>query len=244
MSTMLPAPPEPQAEGTTEQLTGYTPTASPPSVPSTPPPTPPRKRALRGWQWAVIGGGGVLPVLVLLAAIAAAGGGGGKSTSNSPPANQPPAPAATSAPATQAPAPPATTAPQPQSPQPFTVGQAADVGGYIVTVNSFKVVTSDNEFEQPAAGHQYVQADVTLVNATGQPQTVSSYDFQFQDSSGQTYSETFISSASSFGGTVVNQGKIRGQLVYEVPKTEKAFTLLYQPNFLENSTIGVWSLSL
>jgi flagellar basal body-associated protein FliL len=147
-------------------------------------------------------------------------------------------PVPTNAPA----APPSTATPAKNT---FAVGDVVSIAGYEVTVNSFKQVQPGEYDSPPPAGSVYAQLDLTLVNKTGKTQTVSSLlQFQLTAEDGSKGSETFLMSVSNnFGGTVVNGGKLRGLLIYEVPSSP-SYTLQFQPEVFDTSQVAVWKLSL
>jgi hypothetical protein len=124
----------------------------------------------------------------------------------------------------------ASTAP---STQHFKVGQTVKVGDtWEVTINSAK--TSEGEqFLTPPAGHHYLIVDVTLKNISSQEQNVSSaLNFTLQDSTGQKYTETILPGKTPPDGKVEANSPLRGQLSYEVPTDQKAFTLAFEANII------------
>jgi hypothetical protein len=125
----------------------------------------------------------------------------------------------------------------------FKVGQQVKLGNYIVTANSF-VTNPGDDFSQPKSGNEFVVVDVTIKNTSTSPEDISSLlNFTFQDSTGQKYDETIISSLTAPDGTIPAGGLLRGQLPYEVPATQKSFTLIFQPDAFGTDQ-AVWNLSL
>src|SRR5690242_19891834 len=78
-----------------------------------------------------------------------------------------------------------TSAPQPKH---FKVGQQVKVDVWVITVNSVKKSAGD-DFDQPKNG-QFLILDLTFKNTDSQSQALSSLiQFEFQDSTGQKYTE-------------------------------------------------------
>lgn len=132
----------------------------------------------------------------------------------------------------------------PPAPTHFKVGQQVKVGStWLITVNSVKANTGDGIF-QPASGNVYVVVDITLHNESAQPQDVSSVaSFTFKDATGQEYTESFTDIGKPPDGTVAVGDLLRGQLVYEVPTSQKTFTLAFQANILDTSST-IWDITL
>lgn len=125
----------------------------------------------------------------------------------------------------------------------FKVGDAVNVGNtYQVTVNSFKTNGGDDVF-QPKSGDEYVIVDVTIKNISSQEQDVSSeLNFNFNDATGQKYSETIVDNATPPDGKVEAGALLRGQLAYEVPTSQHQFNLAFQSDaFSSGETL--WDLS-
>ncbi len=126
---------------------------------------------------------------------------------------------------------------------PFTIGQQVSVGYWNVSVNSAKTSHGDEAFS-PKSGTIYLVIDVTVINTSTSNQLMASgYYFRLTDSTGQPYDEQFTNFGGPPEGTIIPNGKLRGQLIYEVPTSEHAFTL----QALGDNTIGaptaVWSIT-
>lgn len=184
---------------------------------------PPKKQ--RGRIWAIIIG----IVVALIVVVAVANTGNQSSKSNAP------------APTTQANQNQPTQAAQPAGGH--RVGEPVTLSGWTVTVNSVKRNSGDGQFNIPKAGNVYLFIDVAVVNNTGQPQTVSSLmQFSLKDATGQSYNEALDSAAPNApNGTIADGSKVRGTLVYEVPKSTNVWELDFQPDFSTDQ--AVWSLT-
>ncbi len=134
-----------------------------------------------------------------------------------------------------------TSAPQPKH---FKVGQQVKVDVWVITINSVKKSAGD-DFDKPKNG-QYLILDMTFKNTDNQSQTLSSLiQFEFQDSSGQKYTEqiTALQGVSAPDGDVQAGSQTRGQVVYDVPTKEHAFTFTFTPG-LSGDNAATWDISL
>ena len=126
----------------------------------------------------------------------------------------------------------------------FKVGDQVKVGSWIVTINSVKTSAGD-EFDQPKNG-QYLILDLTFQNTDSATQTISSeLQFQLQDSTGQKYDVqiTGLQGVTPPDGDVQAGSKARGQVVYDVPKSEHTFTFTFTPD-IGDTTAAVWDISI
>ncbi len=128
------------------------------------------------------------------------------------------------------------------TPTPFTVGQQVTVGYWNVSVNSAKTSHGD-DVSSPKSGTIYLVIDVTVINISGSNQLMASaYYFRLTDSTGQPYDEQFTDFGGPPEGTIIPNGKLRGQLIYEVPTLEHAFTLQVLGGNSTDSAVAVWSI--
>lgn len=126
----------------------------------------------------------------------------------------------------------------------FKVGDQVKVGStYVVTVNSVKTSQGDDVF-QPKSGNTFLIVDVTLKNVSSQEQNVSSLlMFTLKDSTGQKYDETVTSNTTPPDGKVEAGDMLRGQLAYEVPQSQRSFTLAFQADITSGGQT-IWDLSV
>lgn len=117
------------------------------------------------------------------------------------------------------------------APTTFKVGEPVTLGDDTLVVNSVQIpYPSTNELSQPAAGNQFVAADVSVTNNGSDPSTVSSLVcFTLRDSTGQSFNQTIVAGAPPAPDGAVAPGQsIRGTLTYEVPTTATGLSLIYQ----------------
>ncbi len=126
--------------------------------------------------------------------------------------------------------------------QHFKVGDQVKVGDtYVVSVNSVKT-SAGSDIDQPKAGNDYLIVDVTIKNVSSQEQNFSS-DLQFtlKDSTGQKYTQTIISNATPPDGKIAAGDLLRGQMAFEVPTSQKNFTLAFESDIF-GSGQTIWDL--
>ena len=124
----------------------------------------------------------------------------------------------------------------------FKIGETDSNGVWSMRLNSVKTSTGD-QVDTPDAGMVYVVADVTIGNLLSYSQDVSSsLSFRLQDSTGQAYDQDLTYFRTVPDGPIQSGSKLRGQLVYAVPKTMHDFTLQFQENGDENS--GTWEFTI
>jgi hypothetical protein len=127
----------------------------------------------------------------------------------------------------------------------FKVGDVVKIGDWQVTVNGIKS-SPGADYDTPKAGNVYIIVDATYQNISAKAQTLSTgLQVELKDSTGQKYSETFVSAvASSPPDGNVNAGdKARGQVVWEVPTTMKQFNFSFQSDAF-SSGASVWDIAL
>ena len=112
----------------------------------------------------------------------------------------------------------------------FAVGDMVELGDWQVTVNS--VVdpwVSPEEFDVAATG-RYVAVDVTVVNNSDGPETVSSLlCFELRDADGRSANSTFVlGGGSAPDGEIDPGGRLTGTLYYDVPAESTGLELRFQ----------------
>ena len=126
--------------------------------------------------------------------------------------------------------------------QHFKVGDQVKVGdSFIVTVNSVKTSSGDDVI-QPKAGNTFLIVDVTVKNVSSQEQDLSSIlQFTLKDTTGQKYDETVVTNATAPDGKIAAGDQVRGQLPYEVPASQKSFTLAFESDIISGGQT-IWDL--
>ncbi len=125
----------------------------------------------------------------------------------------------------------------------FKVGEQVKISYWVVTINSAKT-SAGTSFDKPQNG-QYLILDITFKNTDSQSHTISSIiQFQFQDSTGQKYNGqiTTLKGVTPPDGDVQAGSQARGQVVYDVPKSEHNFTFTFTPDLGDNA--AVWDIAI
>lgn len=128
----------------------------------------------------------------------------------------------------------------------FKVGQVVKVGDtWEVTVNSAKKSQGD-DFSKPDAGNMFVIVNVTVKNISNQEQDISSLaNFSFKAADGTQGQTAILTSgvSPSPDGKVAAGDKVKGDLVYQVPASQKQFTLAFESDILSSGQT-IWDINL
>lgn len=215
-----------------------TPRISPTPLPQVPPRKP--KRSVPGWLYLLVG---LIIGAVLGYAIHTTPSSSGSSTHQA--TSQATIAVTSTTVPTQAPTPTPVPAEKPtQTPTPnphgdIGVTQTTDL--WAITVNSIGTSTG-TDIDTPKAGNIYVIVNITAQNNDTSNRLIAS-TFKLLDNQGSSFDTTIISDPHIFvGGNVVAGQKLRGDLVYEIPKSLHSFTLQFDPNFDPSLTVQ-WNLS-
>lgn len=129
------------------------------------------------------------------------------------------------------------------SSQHFKVSDQVKVGDtYVVTVNSVKTSNGD-DISQPKSGNTFLVLDVTIKNTSSKEQDFSS-DLQFtlKDATGQKYDQTILSGATPPDGKIAAGDLLRGQMAFEVPKSQQKFTLAFEADIISGGQT-IWDIN-
>jgi Domain of unknown function (DUF4352) len=137
-----------------------------------------------------------------------------------------------------------TTADNSGSSKHFKVGDQVKVGDtYMVTVNSFKSSSGDDIFK-PKAGNVFVVIDASFKNVSAKEQTLSTLlQCNLKDSTGQKYTETFVSNATPPDGKIAAGDIVKGQIAFEVPSTQHQFTFSFEADIISGGQT-IWDLTI
>lgn len=122
----------------------------------------------------------------------------------------------------------------------FKVGEVIAFDGKEVTVT--KVTRNwTQEFNEPAAGKEYVKVNVQLQNKSDKEVDFNVFDWSLQDSNGtiQDTAMAFDDSDQLDSGKIAPGGKAEGSIIFEVPAGDEELTLRYQPSFWSDKRIEV-----
>lgn len=127
--------------------------------------------------------------------------------------------------------------------KPFTVGQAVKVGNWVITIHAVTESTGD-QFDVPTG--VYLILDMSFQNTDSQSHSISSLlQFTLTDSTGQKYTValTGLSGITAPDGDVQAGKSVRGQTVYDVPKTEKSFEFTFE-DVISGNAPATWDLTV
>jgi hypothetical protein len=117
-------------------------------------------------------------------------------------------------------------------PKTFKIGDEIKFDNVIYKVNSVKT-SKGSEFNKPTkSGHIFYVVDTTVENKSDKSVTVSSLlMFKLIDSQGYSYNIVINTDAKGqVDGEIQSGKKLRGELSFEVPETEKKFELDVDPS--------------
>lgn len=127
----------------------------------------------------------------------------------------------------------------------FKVGDQVKVGStWVVTVNSAQPHGA-TDMDQPKSGDTYLVIDASFKNVSSTEQDLSTLlQLSLKDATGQKYDETITTFAKQPPDGKVAAGDIvRGQVVYEAPSAQKAFTLAFQSDIVSSGQV-IWDIKL
>jgi hypothetical protein len=130
--------------------------------------------------------------------------------------------------------------------QHFKVGDMVKVGDtWQVTVNKVKTSHGD-DIIQPESGNIFVIINVSVKNISSQAQSISSLlNFSYKAADGTKGKDSTLTSgvSPSPDGTVEAGDVVKGDLVYEVPASQKTGTLSFQADIIANGET-IWDIKL
>ncbi|RKQ84621.1 DUF4352 domain-containing protein [Brockia lithotrophica] len=115
----------------------------------------------------------------------------------------------------------------------FRVGDQIKMDNFVFVVNGTREVKA--EFVTPKPGNTFLAVDVTVENVGEKPEPVSSLMmFDLRDAEGNRYKQTIVTTdKASLNGEVAPGKKLRGEIVFEVPKEAKGLEFIIKPDLLK-----------
>lgn len=129
--------------------------------------------------------------------------------------------------------------------QHFKVGDQVKVGStWVVTINSAQTHGA-TDVDQPKSGNTYLVIDASFKNVSSSEQNLSTLlQLSLKDSTGQKYDETITTFAQQPpDGKVAAGDTNRGQVVFEVPSSQKSFTLAFESDIVSSGQV-IWDINL
>lgn len=125
----------------------------------------------------------------------------------------------------------------------FKVGDVISFDDKEVTVtNLTRNYNTGNQFSKPKDGKEFVKVTVEIKNKSKSDISYNTFDFKIKNSDGalqDAEAETYSLSDSLSSGQLSENGKIKGSMVFEVPKGDKNLSLKYSPSFWSNKNIEI-----
>ena len=124
----------------------------------------------------------------------------------------------------------------------FKVGDIISFDDKEVTVtNVARNYNTGNEFSKPKDGKEFVKVTVEIKNKSKSDISYNTFDFKIKTDNGVLESTSWSASPDdSLGsGKLAENGKIKGSMVFEVPKGDKKLSLRYSPSFWSNKNIEI-----
>ena len=125
----------------------------------------------------------------------------------------------------------------------FIVGEKIENSGKQLTVTKVdRNYSSGNQFSVPKAGKEFVRVYIELINSSSSEISFSPFDFKVQDGDGlisSIDSSSYSLPDSLSSNSLATGGKVKGSIVFEIPKDDKTIVLTYSASFWTGQNIKV-----
>lgn len=113
----------------------------------------------------------------------------------------------------------------------FKIGDSINLDKVVYTVNGTRE-SEGSGFLKPKEGNKFFLVDVTVENKSNESKAISSMlMFKLQDSQSYNYNITiFTDQKGSLDGEIAYGGKLRGEVTFEIPKSETTLKLDVDPS--------------
>jgi hypothetical protein len=122
------------------------------------------------------------------------------------------------------------------------VGETAELDDRTLTVaEAERNYSPSNRFSKAERGNEFLRMWITLTNTSDRPISYNPFDFEVQDSNGVQKNAAFVSEVPYRleSGDLAPNGKVEGNLVFEVPQRDNNLQLIYTTNMFSGETITV-----
>lgn len=122
------------------------------------------------------------------------------------------------------------------------VGETAELDDRTLTVAEVESnYAANSRFSRVESGNQNLRVWVTLTNTSNRSISYNPFDFQVQDSNGvQTRISPMPETPNELrSGELAPEGRVEGNLVFEVPENDNNLSLIYTTNAFSGETITV-----
>lgn len=129
---------------------------------------------------------------------------------------------------------------EPPKTEVFNIGDNVQIGDVIVTVNSVRE-NSGNDFIKPSEGNVYYIVDLTIENQGSEAYSSSTLmQMSLADEEGYQYNITVgPETKGSVDGEIGAGRKVRGEVVFEIPKESKGLEFVYDYDILGTGQVIV-----
>lgn len=133
-----------------------------------------------------------------------------------------------------------TKAPSEAKTQVFHIGDRVVIGDLAITVNGTRK-PKPTDFLKPKEGNIWIAVDATIENLGSQPTTISSLAmFKLADADGYNYGVTIgPDSKAQLDGELGAGRKMRGEVVFEIPKDATGLQLIFTPSIIDRGQVVV-----
>jgi len=123
----------------------------------------------------------------------------------------------------------------------YKIGDIVKIRDYIFTLNTFTDnVSSGNQFIAPKTGNKFIKLNLTIENTGKEKQSVSTIiQMYLKDKEGTKYTQTLIPDQKQVDGELLAGDKIKGDLVYEVPKAVTGLKFYYNAAWITGKSIVI-----
>jgi Domain of unknown function (DUF4352) len=113
------------------------------------------------------------------------------------------------------------------------MGETTDMGDRTITVNDTQHgYVFPSNIPSPAAGDEFVLANITITNTSAQPITINMLHFKSEDSSGVRRNAQAVKQAPNpipAVGSIAPGGELTGTLALEVQQNDPVIKVVYNP---------------
>lgn len=122
------------------------------------------------------------------------------------------------------------------------VGESIELEDRTLTVAEVeRDYTPQNRFTKAESGNEYLRVFVTMTNTSNRPIDYNPFNFEVQDSNGVQKNQAIVPEVPNNleSGNLAPDGKVEGNMVFEVPRNDNNLKLIYTTNMFSGETVTV-----